>query len=96
MRGDDTQQEEFCEGEVTSSSLLELIKSQGFKCALSGLPLTPTLAALDHKVPISKGGTHELSNLWWVHKDINAAKAQTNSAEFIAMCKLVATHNNTE
>lgn len=74
---------------LTPLFLLELIKQQDHRCALSGVALTPQDATLDHKIPISKGGTHDRSNVHWVHKDVNAAKGTMTKEEFLAMCQRV-------
>ncbi len=37
-------------------------------------PLTPETASLDHKQPTSRGGTHEVANLWVVEHFVNTAK----------------------
>ena len=75
---------------ATASQLRSLIDSQGYKCALSGAPLTPESAQLDHKVPLAEGGTNEIDNLQWVTKQVNAAKGTMSQAEFVAMCLQVA------
>jgi 5-methylcytosine-specific restriction endonuclease McrA len=73
--------------------VLNLLERQGFRCALSGLPLIPGQnASLDHIVPRARGGTHELSNLQWVTTDINNAKWALGADEFIALCRAVVAH----
>jgi 5-methylcytosine-specific restriction endonuclease McrA len=74
----------------TTSRLMQLIEDQEYRCALSGVELTPEEAALDHKVPVSNGGSDELHNLHWVSNDINRAKGTMSNDEFIQMCKRVA------
>jgi 5-methylcytosine-specific restriction endonuclease McrA len=81
--------EEFA---MNEAGLLELLESQEFRCALTGEPLTPDDATLDHRIPVSAGGQHDLSNVWWVHKDVNTAKGTMGCDEFVAMCKRVASH----
>jgi len=71
---------------ITTASLLELIKAQDYRCALSGVELTPETAQLDHKQPMSAGGKHELGNVWFVHKDVNRAKSTMTVDEFVQMC----------
>jgi len=79
---------------ITSSSVLELVKRQGFRCALTGLPLTPATASLDHVQPLSQGGMHEIENCQVVRSDINRAKGTMNNEQFIAMCRAVVSRAN--
>lgn len=46
-------------------------------CALCGMPLTFEEATLDHIVPLSKGGTNDISNLQLAHKKCNWEKGDT-------------------
>ena len=63
--------------------ILKLEKSE-YSCFYTGLPLVPGLnASLDHRLPQSKGGTHSLSNLEWVHFSINRMKQNLSEKEFI-------------
>ena len=75
---------------INPSTLMALLESQDFRCALTGQHLTPTEATLDHKVPVSKGGDHSIDNVWWVHSDANTAKGTMGVDEFVAMCRRVA------
>lgn len=77
---------------VTAKQIMELIERQQFRCALSGRPLTPETASLDHIVPLSRGGTHELSNLWIVDYQVNTAKGTLTVEEFVTLCRDVAAH----
>ncbi|MAD81133.1 MAG: HNH endonuclease domain-containing protein [Pirellulaceae bacterium] len=76
---------------VTAKMIMELIESQDFRCALSNRELTPETASLDHVVPLSRGGTHEVSNLCVVVHLVNSAKGSMTVEEFVAMCQDVAT-----
>ena len=73
-----------------ASDLKKLLQIQGYKCALSGVRLTPKNAELDHKIPLSRGGANDLANLQWLSKEVNRAKGAMDNDEFIAMCKRVA------
>lgn len=61
---------------------LELLwRTQGATCPLCLTPINPALSwpephsrSLDHIVPLSKGGTHEQSNLQWTHLVCNQHK----------------------
>jgi hypothetical protein len=79
---------------ASKNELYELAKTQEFRCALSGVKLEPDIAALDHKMPISKGGSDQVDNLQWVTDAINKAKGTMTNHEFINMCKQVAKWNN--
>jgi len=74
---------------VTAARLLDLLRSQDFRCALSGVELTPKTAQLDHRIPISKGGKHDMTNVWFLHKEVNRAKNTATEQAFIAMCRRV-------
>lgn len=76
---------------VTAKMIMDLIEKQNFRCALSNRILTPETASLDHIVPISRGGDHDLSNLWVIEHLINSAKGTMTVDEFVAMCRDVAT-----
>ncbi len=43
-------------------------------CAYSGLPLTPEHTQLEHIVPLSAGGANHITNMVFVHGDLNASK----------------------
>jgi hypothetical protein len=75
--------------EVNSSDLKKLLEMQGYRCALSGVRLEPKNAELDHKIPLSRGGTNDLGNLQWLARDVNRAKGTMDNEEFIAMCRIV-------
>ena len=81
---------------MTVKDLLRLIRLQGFRCAISGVPITPRTAALDHKIPCARGGKHELSNLHWVSKSVNKAKSTMTVEEFAEMCNSVSQHLSTD
>ena len=75
---------------VTSTFLKQLIEKQEYRCALSGVVLTPDTAALDHVVPYSKGGKHRRDNVQWLHEDVNRMKGQMGSREFKEWCRRIA------
>lgn len=80
------------EGCITVPSLRKLLASQAHKCALSGDDLTPKSCSLDHKQPLSKGGSHTIDNVQLVTPDINRMKGSLTMDEFVLMCIKVATH----
>lgn len=71
---------------MTTSTVLDLLERQRFRCALSGRALTPDCAALDHVVPIRCGGEHVIENAQVLHKDVNRAKSSMTNEQFIALC----------
>jgi len=77
-------------GDVTSSAIRKLVQDQGYRCALSGRSLTPDVAVVDHKVPLSRGGENVMDNLDVVHFRVNTAKGTMTTDEFVAMCIEVA------
>ena len=98
-----SRQESGMEGEVqesgcvaalpTTAELEQLIEKQQGRCALSGRMIGPRKAALDHKHPVSRGGTHALTNLQWLDPVVNKAKHMLTNDEFVELCKQVALNN---
>lgn len=78
------------ENKASASELKEIIEGQRYLCALTGRPLTPRVAEVDHKVSIRKGGDNSKANLQWLHKQVNRAKGTMSQSDFIAMCCEVA------
>lgn len=76
-------------GELTRDEVIRLIERQRFRCALSGWPLTPQTAALDHIVAVTRGGQHQIDNVQVLHRDVNRAKGTMTNEEFIALCGAV-------
>lgn len=74
---------------VSQGALMRLVETQKFRCALSGVELTPENAALDHILPVAKGGEHKIENLQWVHKEVNRMKGAMDQDTFVEMCRLV-------
>jgi 5-methylcytosine-specific restriction endonuclease McrA len=77
---------------VTAKMIMEMIEHQQFRCALSNRELTPETASLDHIVPLSRGGSHDLSNLWVVDHKVNTAKGTLTVEEFVSLCRDVAAY----
>jgi len=75
---------------VRASDLMAMLEKQEYKCALSGRPLTPETASIDHILPICKGGDHELANLWIVDSTLNRSKHTLTLDEFVELCRDVA------
>lgn len=80
--------------EPRKQKLLSILKEQNHCCAISGRQLTPNTAAVDHKVPILRGGAvSDFNNLQILHNDINRAKGNLTDQEFIGMCREVVKKN---
>jgi len=77
------------ESVVSQARLRSLLESQGYKCALTGVELTPATAACDHIVPVSRGGQNRIENVQIVTADVNRAKGSMTNDEFVAMCAMV-------
>jgi 5-methylcytosine-specific restriction endonuclease McrA len=79
---------------ITADDLRTLWEAQDGRCALTGEPLQMIAdrgvgPELDHIVPITRGGTSELSNLRWVTHRVNRAKGNLTDEEFFALCRSV-------
>lgn len=77
---------------ITQKTILQLIETQQYRCALTGRELTPETASIDHKVPLAGGGEHHISNIWVLDHVVNRAKGTMTVDEFIAMCRDVVSH----
>jgi hypothetical protein len=71
-----------------------LFARQEGRCALTGSALriepgrrTWDSASLDHRVPISRGGTNDVGNTQWVTWQVNNAKANYGDRELLAMAR---------
>ena len=74
--------------------LWKIAKHQRLICPLTGRKLNASNMSLDHIIPLSKGGTHDIVNLRFVHIDANYAKRNLTDLAFINMCKDVINHKN--
>lgn len=69
--------------------LARLWKRQGGVCAVTGRRLDKQNAHLDHIVSRSKGGDNAISNLRWVHREVNYAKRDLTDEAFLRLCSEV-------
>lgn len=74
---------------VRQSDLMKLVESQQYRCALSGIELTPETAALDHITPVAIGGEHAIANLQWLNCEVNRMKGMLSVEVFIDICRRV-------
>jgi hypothetical protein len=81
---------------ITKEYIWDLFVKQNKRCALSDLPIDFALngkqtASLD-RIDSSIG--YEEGNLHWTHKDINVAKFDLDTEEYIKWCKLIKEYQN--
>jgi hypothetical protein len=75
--------------------LIEKLEASEYSCFYTGIKLVPGLnASLDHRLPLSKGGTNDLNNLEWVHIGINHLKNDRTEKEFISACASILVEYN--
>lgn len=79
---------------ITTKSMMALLEQQNYRCALSGVELTPETASADHKVPIARGGLHHISNLQIIDEKVNQAKGALMLDEFLDVCRRVVSHQD--
>lgn len=77
---------------VKSHEVAGLLERQQFCCALTGRALVPEAAALDHVIPVSRGGLHDIGNAQILDKAVNRAKGALTNEEFVQMCREVAAY----
>lgn len=83
---------------VTREEAKELLIKQGFKCALSGLEISFAERVADHWHGKSTASLdridsflgYTLSNIQWLHKDVNKMKSNLSSDRFSELCRLIA------
>ena len=81
---------------VTIEGLRQRLKQQQYRCALSGVVISPDCASLDHIIPLSKGGTHTIDNVQIVHPVVNALKGTMSQLEFMTWVQLIASNEKPE
>jgi len=68
---------------ATIDAFVALWNKQKGRCAITGLELFPGInAALDHIVPVARGGTNGVSNMRFVHKLVNFMKYDLTDEDF--------------
>lgn len=78
---------------LTVFSIWYLAKKQKLKCAISGIKLNNDNLSIDHIIPLSKGGSSEITNLQLVEKKINLMKHDMSVRELITMCNIIIEHS---
>lgn len=74
---------------LTAPEIRRLLKSQEYRCALTGRELTPQTASIDHRQPLARGGSLASSNVQIVHIEANAAKGNLPLDDFVQLCREV-------
>ena len=77
---------------ATVAQVMEKLKLNEYKCALTGWTLEPDNFALDHVQALADGGSDLIDNLECVHPLGNRAKGTMGKAQFVDMCIAVANH----
>ena len=65
-------------------------------CAITGVPIDlskPETYSLDHIMPRSRGGENSLDNCQIVTRQVNMAKSDLTTEEFVLLCKQVVEQN---
>jgi len=60
-------------------------------CYFSKTDLTESSFGIDHKIPLKRGGTHNIENLVVVAQEINKAKGDMTDEEFMSLLSLIRT-----
>jgi hypothetical protein len=76
-------------------TVLDYLNGTKVNCYLTGTPidLEKDDYCFDHIIPVSKGGTNDLTNLGVTIPAANYAKNNLTVDEFINLCKLVLEHH---
>lgn len=82
------------EGEpATAKQLKNKLIANDYRCALSGLRLSPETVNVDHIIPVSDGGSDSINNLQLLDSRINQMKGTLSQEEFIELCSRVTAWN---
>ena len=70
--------------------LKDLFDKQNGTCVYSGKEIIiGKNAHLDHIVPRARGGGNELTNLQWLHKDVNMMKRALSESDFLDLVECI-------
>lgn len=67
---------------ITGADLYNLYEKQNKTCKYCGIQLTSLIVAVDHKVPLSRGGSHCLDNIQLVCHNCNISKFTMTDEEY--------------
>lgn len=73
----------------TIEELYKWLNIDEYKCYYSNEILTIDNLTIDHKIPLSRGGTNELNNLCICSRKMNTIKGQLTEEEFNELLELV-------
>ncbi|MBU41604.1 MAG: hypothetical protein CMN76_00165 [Spirochaetaceae bacterium] len=65
----------------------ELLDGQQERCALTGRQLTPENCTAIHRIPLRRGGTHDLNNICLVVEEIAQLKRSLLDDELYSLCE---------
>ncbi|TGL76902.1 HNH endonuclease [Leptospira jelokensis] len=74
---------------LRAGHIRKLLNDQNFRCFISGLELTYENVEIEHIIPLSKGGKHELTNLCLIDKSLKELKRFKTKEEIIKLCKII-------
>ncbi|MCW7491997.1 HNH endonuclease [Leptospira sp. 2 VSF19] len=74
---------------LRAGHIRKLLNDQNFRCFVSGIPLTYENVEIEHIIPLSKGGKHELVNLCFIDKSLKELKRFKTKEEIIELCKII-------
>jgi 5-methylcytosine-specific restriction endonuclease McrA len=60
---------------ISKKLRLLILERDGYRCCLCGRTARETKLEVDHKIPVAKGGTDSLNNLWTLCIDCNRGKS---------------------
>lgn len=60
---------------ISKKLRLLILERDGYRCCICGRTAKETKLEVDHKVPVAKGGTDSLNNLWTLCIDCNRGKS---------------------
>ncbi|MBL8019415.1 MAG: hypothetical protein JNM27_07100 [Leptospirales bacterium] len=69
-----------------------LLERQKYKCALSGLDLTPQNTIAEHIVPLQQGGKHCFANIYLVETRVSKLKRNLLEQDVIDIAKAIVAH----
>jgi 5-methylcytosine-specific restriction endonuclease McrA len=69
-------------GNYTASESNDLLERQGHSCVACAADLRVTTKHLDHKTPLSRGGSNSIDNLQWLCEQCNLSKATRTNEEW--------------
>ncbi len=71
-----------CSGSYTAEQAAELLIAQEYLCAYCDADLRTVKKAVDHWMPLSRGGSNDISNLQWLCMSCNSRKSNRDPLEF--------------